>query len=183
MNIEVAILDGIEIDPASGCWVWMGPVDKGGYARCGSVWRIHRNAYEIWVGPIPDGLTIDHTCHNADETCPGGICIHRRCLNPGHMEPTPNAVNVMRGKGLFAEHARKTHCPRDHPYDESNTYVHHNRNGRPNRRCRQCAADLQRANREQINERARARRATDPDWAEKHRQAVRASRARRLAAA
>lgn len=96
------------------CWAWTGVTDRKGYARFrGPDYRrvfVHRFAYEMAVGPIPDGLTIDHLCRN------------RSCCNPAHLEPVTMAENIRRGtQGQFQR--RKTHCPSGHPYDEENTYV------------------------------------------------------------
>ena len=57
----------------------------------------HVVAYEFTVGPVPDGLDLDHMCHNADPTCPGGrACLHRRCCNPGHLLPSTRSENMTR---------------------------------------------------------------------------------------
>src|SRR5271167_976762 len=73
------------------CWLWKGFLHNGyGHIRDKN-WKIqlaHRVAYELLVGPIPVGLTIDHLCHNTDDTCKGGsTCPHRECVNPAHLEP------------------------------------------------------------------------------------------------
>ena len=44
-----------------------------------------RFAYEMMVGPIPDGLTIDHLCHDPDDCRLVERCPHRRCMNPAHL--------------------------------------------------------------------------------------------------
>ena len=85
------------------CWPWTGTVRKdNGYAhiRVQGQWvYAHRLAYEVLVGPIPEGMTVDHTCHNADETCKGGSeCKHRICCNPDHLEAVPQLVNWRRSR-------------------------------------------------------------------------------------
>jgi hypothetical protein len=61
------------------CWPWTGPVNKGGYGqiqRNGKTIGVHRAAYEIAHGEIPEGMSV---CHN----CPGGD--NPRCCNEGHL--------------------------------------------------------------------------------------------------
>lgn len=73
--------------------------------------RAHRAAYRKAYGPIPEGLVIDHTCHNVDPDCPGGAtCLHRRCVNPDHLEAVTIGENVMRGKTISAAHAARDTC-------------------------------------------------------------------------
>lgn len=101
-----------------GCWEWQ--VGKSeGYGRfCishGNDAYVHRLTYEQLIGSIPDGLTVDHLCRN------------RACVKPAHLELVSNGVNVLRGVGPPACNARKTHCPRGHPYDLINT--RYGRNG------------------------------------------------------
>jgi HNH endonuclease len=96
------------------CWAWTGSRLPEGYGtfRVGTiVARAHRFAYEQFVGPIPEGLTIDH------------LCINPPCVNPAHLEPVTNAVNVLRGGNPAAENARKTHCARGHEFTAENTYI------------------------------------------------------------
>lgn len=108
------------------CWPWLGTRQPNGY---GMIWRdgkyelAHRVAYELAHGPIPSGLTIDHVRTRG--------CAHRDCCNAAHMEPVTMRVNVLRGLGLSAENARKTHCLRGHPFDRTDSHQ---------RRCRQCEA-------------------------------------------
>ena len=76
----------------TGCWLWTGYIDTKGYGRAHHPHRYgfpsigaHRLVYELLVGPIPPGLHLDHTCHDAT-VCPGGpTCPHRRCVNPAHL--------------------------------------------------------------------------------------------------
>jgi hypothetical protein len=103
------------------CWPWKRSLNQAGYGRFSlnnKHVQAHRIAYTLTIGPIPDGLTIDHLCHGADETCPGGrTCLHRRCVNPAHLEPVTMGVNLLRGRTPPARNVAKTHCPKGHPYD------------------------------------------------------------------
>ena len=121
----------IAVQP-NGCWHFTGVIDSNGYGRIGYRGRrsvpVQQVAYTEFVGPIPDGLVVDHLCHSLHPTCPGGTsCLHRRCANPAHLRLLTNAENSRLGK------ERVTHCPQGHPYDEGNTRV---TNGR--RFCKAC---------------------------------------------
>lgn len=116
-----------------GCWRWSGTLSKGygrysngvrgGRTRGHGMARAHRHAYAVLVGPIGEGLTLDHSCHSRDADCPGGLtCLHRRCVNPAHLEPMTNTENQRRSPNTLASlGAAKTHCPQGHPYDAENT--------------------------------------------------------------
>lgn len=107
-----------------GCWIWVGGRRSNGYADFsvgahGHV-RAHRWSYERWVGPIPDGLEIDH------------LCRVRACVNPDHLEPVTGAENNRRAPGCQP----KARCKNGHPFDEENTYIRKDRNKRECRACR-----------------------------------------------
>lgn len=116
-----------------GCWRFTGAKSSNGYGSVGyrsRVWSAHKLAYTMLVGTVPDGLTLDHLCHNRDLDCPGGrTCEHRACCNPEHLEPVPQRVNSARSPNTLYG---ATHCPRGHSY--ATAYV------RPNgrRECREC---------------------------------------------
>lgn len=119
------------------CIPWTGKVDRFGYGRDGASdnGKAHRAVYQAIYGPIPAGLDIDHTCHNADTTCSGGwSCLHRRCVNPLHLEAVTHKTNVLRGRSFSALNAAKTRCKNGHPFDDQNTY----RQGGTRRQCRAC---------------------------------------------
>lgn len=120
-----------------GCWRWTVSTNHG-YGQFylhGKPARAHRLAYELLVGPIPGGLTLDHLCHTRDETCRGGDdCPHRRCVNPAHLEAVSDLTNRQRGRSPGAEHARVTHCPQNHEYTPENTRI----TTRGGRVCRTC---------------------------------------------
>lgn len=122
------------------CWEWTGAIQGQGYGhfkREGRWQRAHRAVYELLVGPIPDGLDLDHTCHTDDPTCAGGrYCLHRRCVRPDHLEPVTCKVNLRRGRRVGAQVAA-THCPMGHPYSGDNLYIQMKKSG-PGRQCRRC---------------------------------------------
>lgn len=115
---------------ADGCWEWTGAVTQRGYGRFWpthrTMVRAHRYAYQRLVGPIPEGLTIDHLCRNPS------------CVNPAHLEPVSNRTNILRSDGLSAKGARQTHCKRGHPFDIANTHIYVGVWGHEWRRCRTC---------------------------------------------
>lgn len=101
------------------------PQSKSPYGNIrheGRTAAIHRWAYERWIGPIPDGLTIDH------------LCRVKRCINPMHLEAVTLSENTKRG---FQGFIRNTHCSRGHELTEENTYTYFY-NGYQYRYCKKC---------------------------------------------
>jgi hypothetical protein len=132
----------IEVGGEEDCWPWTAGTYPAGYGmfgvKAGVTRRAHRLAFEVIVGPIPEGLDLDHLCHTIATDCPGGnSCPHRRCCNPLHMEPVTRRTNVLRGRGSPALRAQQTHCTHGHEFTPENTYV----TATGWRRCRACGRD------------------------------------------
>lgn len=125
----------------SGCWVWRAGLTGAGYGAFtlpghGGKKQVgaHVWSYQNFVGEIPAGLELDHTCHDP-ATCSGGsACPHRRCVNPEHLEPVTKRDNLLRGGGVAAKNYRKTHCHAGHPLSGDNLYNYKNHR----RVCRAC---------------------------------------------
>lgn len=112
------------------CWEWTASLTSTGYGQFNDGSRIrtaHRFAYELVVGPVPDGLVLDHLCRNAT------------CINPAHLEPVTQRENIMRSPTAPpALNARKTHCKHGHELDGANLRIRERPNRLPERVCRTC---------------------------------------------
>lgn len=110
----------------SGCWLWTGAIHPTGYGQMRTPGTrvstsAHRVVYESLVEPIAPGLVLDH------------LCRIRACVNPDHLEPVTHRVNLLRGVGINATNAAKTHCKHGHEFTPENTYRYGNK-----RQCRTC---------------------------------------------
>src|SRR5579859_8194513 len=128
----------------TGCWIWDAPISQNGYPRTAlnlelGVYK-HMNAHTAfwWLvrGPIDPPLHLDHLCR-----------VHA-CINPDHMEVVTPKENALRGIGIPAMNARKTHCQMGHPLEGDNLYMQGD-----TRQCRTCKLERQRKS-----------RAENPDW-------------------
>jgi hypothetical protein len=129
MPLWLRIVTSIERNE-NGCWVWQKKINNMGYGHMGVQRKLvypHRISYVAFVGPIPDGLVLDHLCKNPP------------CCNPDHLEPVTERENLRRGDGWPGVNARKTHCIRGHAFDERNTRIEAG-----SRKCRACCALYQR---------------------------------------
>lgn len=130
------IMRRVLVDVDTGCWLWTGALNLWGYGVIGDGTRednnslVHRAAYEEFVGPIPDGLDLDHLCRN------------RMCCNPDHLEPVTRAENVARGDRSTGWADELKTCKRGHPWVEENT-----RRSAKQRHCRTCERARKRGNR------------------------------------
>lgn len=117
--VRARFMDRVSI-AVNGCWVWdhVSPSARYGvmYAE-GRKQLAHRVSYELFVGPLQEGLVIDHLCANT------------HCVNPRHLQQVTQQVNVAR------HHDKQTQCKRGHPYTEESTLIRGN-----TRHCRPCGA-------------------------------------------
>lgn len=93
-----------------GCWYWRGTITTFGYGTFrlagvnGKQIKPHRKVYEDLVGPIPEGMHLDHLCRNP------------ACVRPDHLEPVTCQTNILRGHSWQARHAAKDRCLRGHEF-------------------------------------------------------------------
>lgn len=98
----------------SGCWLWIASCNRDGYGTFGigqKVFRAHRVSYELVYGQIAEELEIDH------------LCRVRCCVNPDHLQAIAHRSNVLRGQGLAATFARRTHCKNGHELGGDNVTI------------------------------------------------------------
>lgn len=139
--VEERLMAQRAIQP-NGCWHFTGALLRSGYGRLywqGRSQGTHRISYQLYVGPIPPGMTVNHKCHDDDSGCPAGLCPHRRCFNPAHLEVVTHKKNLDNGKSCAAVNAAKTHCDSGHEFTLANTYIRAD----GCRTCRKCQAAAQ----------------------------------------
>lgn len=121
------------------CLIWTGARSESGYGRFTAeihgrrnmVAMAHRWIYERWVGAIPDGMEVDHLCHDPAVCTLGDECPHRRCMNSTHLTVVAPGAN-----GLRSSNVVKTHCKHGHAFTPENTYLQPATGSRSCRTCR-----------------------------------------------
>lgn len=96
-TVEERFWRRVDVRDFNGCWIWTGAITKEGYGAAVAANRktvpAHRLAWELLVGPIPDGYSIDH-----DNIRFG--CGNPACVCPDHLEAVPQQLNKQRGRYL-----------------------------------------------------------------------------------
>jgi hypothetical protein len=128
------------------CWLWLAATDGrgryGSFSYEGKSQRAHRVAFQLLVGPVPEGLEWDHLCRRT------------LCVRPTHGEWVTHTENVLRGEGFGAVNARKTHCAKGHEFTPENTYV----GPKGGRTCVACRRESYLRGRERYNANRREKR-------------------------
>lgn len=118
INTADALIDKAYEDEF-GCWIWEKGFTNSGYAKATVNYKtvlVHRFMYENLVGPIPEGMQLDHLCRD------------KRCINPDHLEPVTLQENMNRRNSYVIE------CKHGHSLTRDNLYI--TPDGR--RQCKTC---------------------------------------------
>lgn len=146
----------VRTNPVTGCWEWLGYLDRQGYGvssnvRVPNTQAVHRISYTLLVGTIPEGLTLDH------------VCEVRHCVNPEHLNPCTAIENIKagaerrrlrlwQGPQATATQLRKAKgiCPSGHVLSEVGTLPRLKKGKRQDVRCKACQHETQRKHREKV---------------------------------
>lgn len=132
-NMRGKIMVSISPNETNGtvCWEWAGATNSSGYGSVtnghGGTHLTHRASYELLIGKIANGLTIDH------------LCLNKLCVNTDHMEL------VTRGENSRRKNLKQSHCRQGHPLSGANLRVVSRRTGHLHRVCVTCQRQWSRA--------------------------------------
>ena len=123
-----------KVEKTPRCWFWVAG-HNGHYGHLRSRvenrdYLAHRLIYETCIGPIPEGLEIDHECRNT------------LCVNPSHLRVATRLQNMLNSSHSIATFITRNHCSAGHEYTPGNTYMRGN-----TRSCRTCHARRERERR------------------------------------
>lgn len=125
-----------KVNKTESCWLWTGAITAYGYPKYRTYQHVDAAYRVLWAdihGPIPKGMELDHLCHSRDLACTAGPnCLHRRCINPAHLELVTGAENLRRA------HRMAPTCRNGHPKTEENIRVRVRSDGSTTRDCREC---------------------------------------------
>lgn len=129
------------VDRTDSCWLWTGGINQHGYSKFWDGQKLtsgHRTSFALFVGPLVDGMEIDH------------LCRVRHCVNPAHLEQVTPRTNVVRSVSPAAINAAKTECASGHPLAGENLIL----SPEGYRYCRECrrrwAREYQRRRRSKV---------------------------------
>jgi len=112
------------VEKTNTCWIWKGVKNPNGYGQASGD-SAHRKIYKALVGPIPEGLQLDH------------LCEVKLCVNPKHLEPVTPRENTLRSEKAPATiNLNKTHCKHGHEFTLKNIY--RSPQNPQHRECRAC---------------------------------------------
>lgn len=108
-TISERLYRNVAIDPTTGCFNYLRGKINGygtiGRSGGGDNQQTHRVSWELWSGPIPDGMELHHICDN------------KACCNPSHLEPVTRKEHQARSPRWVGH---RTHCPRGHELSPDN---------------------------------------------------------------
>lgn len=115
MDLPERVVDQILFEPNTGHWLWLNNRNRQGYGRgtiAGRQLLMHRYVYTHLVGPIPDGMVIDH------------LCRVRHCVNPNHLRVvTPRQNTLENSLSVGAVRGAWTQCPQGHAFEGRNRII------------------------------------------------------------
>lgn len=126
-HLAARFWEQVERGGSDDCWLHTGTPGQDGYkvmwfgAPMRKYWGVHRFAYFVTHGSIPDRHDIHHTCHT------------KMCCNPRHLVAKTKAEHILEPGHMAGKYAGRTHCARGHELTPENIQRRGSR-----KQCRQC---------------------------------------------